>query len=107
MPLFKSTQLDSVKLGGGLSTSGNLVLFVSLLAAVLCAVIARWASNAANYEEEGAGRKPPIYRSFVPYCGPLLVMIWDTPSLMSSIASVLARRTSDQVFMNNAEMLPI
>ena len=91
MSLFKSTQLDAVKqLGNRYLDSGNLVVLIPLLAGVLYAVIARWASKATSYEGGGAGRKPPIYRCLVPVCGPLLVMIWDTPSLMSSIALVLA-----------------
>ena len=94
--LFKSMQLDAVKqLGDRYFDSGTLVVLIPLLAGVLYAVIARWASNATNYKGGGAGRKPPVYRCLVPVCGPLLVMIWDTPSLMSSIASVLATRTPD------------
>ena len=88
---FQSTRLDAVKqLGDQYFDSRNLLVLVPLLAGVLYAVIARWASNAMSYEGGGAGRRPPIYRCLVPVCGPLLLMIWDTPSLMSSIASVLA-----------------
>lgn len=92
VPSFKSTSLGAVKqLGDRYFDFGNLVVLLPLLAGVLYAVGARWASNATSYEGGGgAGRKPPIYRCLVPVCGPLLVMIWDTPSLMSSIASVLA-----------------
>ena len=92
MRWFESKQLDAVKQPGDrYFDSGNLVVLIPLLAGVfLYAVTARWASNAMSGEGGGASRQPPIYRCLVPVCGPLLVMIWDTPSLMSSIASVLA-----------------
>ena len=89
--LFTLMPLDAVRqLEDRFFDSGNLVVLIPLLAGVLYAVGARWASNATSYDGGGAGREPPIYRCLVPVCGPLLVMIWDTPSLMSSIASVLA-----------------
>ena len=89
--MFRSTQLDAVKLPGDrYFDSRNLVVLIPLLAGVLYAIIARWTSNATSYKGGGAGIRPPIYRCLVPVCGPLLVMLWDTPGLMSSIASVLA-----------------